>query len=51
MRRKKSTFKEATRTRKAVHVTYVTTFGLKKNAYANNVQSQVTLADLFAPAG
>ena len=50
MRRKKTVFKDATRTRKAVHVTYVTTFGLKRNAYANNVQSQVTLADLFASA-
>ena len=39
---------DTTRTRKSVHVTYVTTFGLKRNAYANNVQSQVTLADLFA---
>ena len=47
MRRKKSVFKRATATRKAIHVTYVTTFGLKRNAYANDVQSEVTLGDLF----
>ena len=47
MRRKKSVFKRATATRKAIHVTYVTTFGLKRNAYANDVQSEVSLKDLF----
>lgn len=47
MRNKKAAFKRETRTRKAVHVTYVTTFGLKWNAYANDVQSEVTLDDLF----
>ena len=47
MRNKKSAFKREMRTRKAVHVTYVTTFGLKRNAYANDVQSEVTLDDLF----
>jgi predicted AAA+ superfamily ATPase len=48
MQRKKAAFKRDSATRKAVHVTYVTTFGLKRNAYANDVQSEVTLADLFA---
>ena len=47
MRRKKAVFKENTSTRKAIHITYVTTFGLKRNAYANDVQSVVTLEDLF----
>ena len=47
MRRKKAVFKRETATRKAIHVTYVTTFGLKRNAYANDVQSEVTLAELF----
>ncbi len=47
MRRKKSVFKRETNTRKALHVTYVTTFGLKRNAYSNDVQSEVTLQDLF----
>ena len=41
-------FKEETGTRKAVHVTYVTPYGVKDNAYAQNVQSFVVLDDLFA---
>ena len=48
MRNKKAAFKRETRTRKAVHVTYVTTYGLAKNKYAANVQSEVTLDDLFS---
>ena len=47
VRNKKAAFLRATETRKAVHVTYVTTFGLVRNAYANSVQSEVTLDDLF----
>ena len=47
MRNKKAAFRRETRTRKAVHVTYVTTYGLAKNKYAGNVQSEVTLDDLF----
>ena len=44
---KKAELKTATKTRKAVHVTMVTSFGVRQNAYANNVQSFVTLGDLF----
>ena len=47
VRRKKLALKEETATKKAVYVTYVTTEGLKRNAYANDVQSEVTLDDLF----
>lgn len=47
MRNKKAEFKDMTKTRKAVHVTYVTPYGLKDNAYAKNVQSTVVLDDLF----
>ena len=32
---------------KAVYVTYVTTEGLKRNSYANDIQSGVMLDDLF----
>ena len=48
MRNKKAEFKEETGTRKAVHVTYITPYGVKDNAYARNVQSCVVLDDLFA---
>ena len=47
MRNKKSEFKEESKTGKAVHVTYITPYGVKENAYAQNVQSEVTLDDLF----
>lgn len=47
VRRKKLALKDETSTRKAIYVTYVTTEGLKRNAYANDVQSEVTLDDLF----
>ena len=33
--------------RKSIHLTMVTTFGLKHNTYWNDVQSEVTLNDLF----
>ena len=45
---KKLELKTVVKTRKAVHLTMVTSFGVKRNAYANNVQSFVTLDDLFA---
>ena len=47
IRRKKLVLKEETATKKAVYVTYVTTEGLNRNSYANDVQSEVTLDDLF----
>ena len=31
----------------AVHLTYVTTYGLKRNRHSGIVQSEVTLDDLF----
>ncbi len=45
--RKKLALKEETATRKAIYVTYVTAEGLKRNSYANDVQSEVMLDDLF----
>ena len=41
-------FKRLSGTRKAVHLTYVTTFGVKRNAHSGFVQSQIVLDDLFA---
>jgi len=45
--RKVATFTGITRTRKAVHLTFVTSNGLLRNGYSNRVQSEVTLDDLF----
>lgn len=42
-------FRKVTRTRKALHQTFVTTYGLKQNLYSGNVQSEVVLDDLFVP--
>ena len=41
------TFRRQTRTRKGVRVVMITSFGLKRNKYSGNVQSVVTLEDLF----
>ena len=46
--RKLAVFSSATRTRKAVHLTMVTPFGILANAHSGRVQSEVTLNDLFA---
>jgi hypothetical protein len=49
LRGKISTFKAATKTRKAVFLTMITTYGVEKNAHANLlVQNEVTMDDLFA---
>ena len=45
---KRSELKAALKTRKAVYLTMVTSFGVRQNAYSNKVQSFVTLDDLFA---
>ncbi|MDR1712830.1 MAG: ATP-binding protein [Coriobacteriales bacterium] len=41
-------FISETATRSAIHQTMITTYGLTHNAFANNIQSQITLDDLFA---
>lgn len=47
-RARRELFKALTNTRKAVHLTYVTTYGVKRNVHSGIVQSQVVLDDLFA---
>lgn len=47
LRERAEIFRSATRTRKSIHMTFVTTYGLKKNMYSGNVQSEVVLDDLF----
>ncbi|MDR2956803.1 MAG: hypothetical protein LBU61_01290 [Coriobacteriales bacterium] len=44
---KRSTFLAETNTRKAIHTTMVTTYGLTESGYRAAVQSEVTLDDLF----
>jgi len=50
---KAEVFRAVSRTRKAIHLTMVTSNGLVDNAYANQIksnpiQSKITLAELFA---
>jgi hypothetical protein len=47
LRNKKAAFMRETKTRKAVHVTMVTTYGVKRNEYWENIQSEVIMDDLF----
>ena len=47
MRNRKTAFKLETKTRKSVHTTLVTTYGLRKNSHSDFVQSVVTMDDLF----
>jgi len=47
LQNKKSAFSMETKTRKAIHITMVTTYGVKRNEYWGNIQSEVTMDDLF----
>ena len=47
MNERKELFRSSTKTRKALHLTMVTTYGIKSNAYSGMIQSEVTLDDLF----
>ncbi len=47
MQARRELFRAQTRTRKALHLTMVTTYGIKENPYSGMIQSQVTLDDLF----
>ena len=43
----KSVFQQVSKTRKAVHATMITTYGVTYNTYWNNIQSEVKMDDLF----
>ena len=47
LRERAENFRAETKTRKALHQTFVTTYGVKKNMYSGTVQSEVLLDDLF----
>lgn len=49
LRNKLAAFRQETQTRKALHLTMVTTYGVKRNMYSGLVQSEVCMDDLFAP--
>ena len=47
LRNKLGAFRDETKTKKAVHLTMVTTYGLKPNENAGIVQNEVVMDDLF----
>ncbi|MDR2836712.1 MAG: ATP-binding protein [Bacteroidales bacterium] len=48
LRNKRTAFIEESKTHKTIHITLVTTYGIRHNEYWNNIQSDVTLDDLFS---
>ena len=47
LRRKISRFIDVSGTKKSIQLTFVTTYGIKKNMYSSRVTNQVVLNDLF----
>lgn len=47
LKSRKETFRAVTGTRKSLHTTLITTYGLKRNKYSQVVQNEVTMDDLF----
>ena len=47
LRRKISRFIDVSGTKKTIQLTFVTTYGVKKNIYSSRVTNQVVLSDLF----
>jgi AAA+ ATPase superfamily predicted ATPase len=47
LRNKKSAFIREAKVRKAVYITMVTTYGVRRNEHWGNIQSEVTMEDLF----
>ena len=48
LRNKIAAFKAATKTKKSLVPTMITTFGVKRNQYSGKVQQEVVLDDLLA---
>jgi hypothetical protein len=47
LRNKKDCFARETKTKKALRITMITTYGIKKNEYSGNIQSEIVMDDLF----
>jgi hypothetical protein len=47
LERRKGVFAAETKTRSALHITLVTTYGLEQKGYTSLAQSQITMNDLF----
>ena len=49
LRNKRGAFIEESHTKKSVHITMITTYGVKHNEYRGNIQNEILLDDLFYP--
>ena len=47
MRERRELFRNISKTRKALHLTMITTYGLKQNTYSGMIQNEVVLDDMF----
>jgi len=47
LRHKRTAFREESKTNKALHLTMITTYGVKHNLYWGNIQSEITVNDLI----
>jgi len=47
LRNKAAAFRLESKTRKAIHYTMITTYGVKQNEYAGLIQSEIKMEDLF----
>ncbi|MBO4507315.1 MAG: hypothetical protein J5747_01600 [Spirochaetaceae bacterium] len=47
LRNKIGVFRTVTKTKKALQLVMITTYGVQKNMYSNRIQSEVILDDLF----
>lgn len=47
LRRRRGNFIEATKTKKSVHITMVTPYGLKRNSHCSIAQNEIDMNDLF----
>ena len=47
LRDKRNVFLEETNEKKSIHTTLITTYGVKRNEYWGNIQSEIVLNDLF----
>lgn len=48
LRNKLETFRQETGVRDALHLTFITTYGVKQNMYSGLIQSEVVMDDLFS---
>lgn len=47
LRKQKACFQRETKSNKTIHTTMITLYGVKQNTYGKNIQSEVTMKDLY----